>query len=161
MSKILLIIPPGVRPDASARYAVDAARREGAALVAVVVLDQAETARIAATLDGAFMGERVSDRVVEILAHEQHARAETLLEGIGEQARAAGVEFEPLIEEGDPTAVCSRVVQRYQIGAAVLAVGRRSWLARFLSRSANVKLPTVAGCDVKVIEEEDAGEPGR
>lgn len=160
MSKILLIIPPGVRPDASTRYAIEAARREGSSLVAVVVLDQAETARIAATLDGAFMGERVSDRVVEVLAREQHTRAETLLDSIGEQARGAGIEFVPLIEEGDPSAVCSRIVQRYQIAAAVLAVERRSWLARFLSRSANVKLPTVAGCEVNVIEEDEAGEQG-
>lgn len=140
---------------------MDAARRSGEALVAVVVLDPAETARIAATLDSAFLGERVSDRVVEVLAREQHSRAQSLLDGIERQASAAGIEFVPLIEEGDPSAACARIVQQYEIGSAVLAVERQSWLARFLSRSAHVKLPAMAGCEVKVIEEDDASEPGK
>jgi nucleotide-binding universal stress UspA family protein len=159
MSNTLLIIPPGVRPEASEQYALDAARRAGGSLIAVAILDPAETARIAARLDSAFMGEEVSDRIVEVLAREQRLRAERLLDEIGTRARGAGIAFVPLIEEGDSEEVCSRLLRTHQIDAAVLAVERRSWLARFLSRSAKVDIRALAGCEVKVIEEEDAAAP--
>lgn len=159
MGNTLLIVPPGVRPESSIGVALDIARREGGSLVAVIVLDPTETARIAATLDSAFMGERVSDRVAEVLAHEQRCRADTLLQVIGEKAREAGIDFVPLVEEGDPGQVCSRIVPKHHVASAVLAVERRSWLARFLSRSAKIKLPAVAGCEVNVVEEDEPGKP--
>jgi nucleotide-binding universal stress UspA family protein len=158
MSKTLLIIPPGVRPEASEAYAIEAAQRAAGSLIAVAVLDPAEITRIAATLDSAFMGEQVSDRVVEVLGREQRLRAEEVLDRIGARARAAGISFVPLIEQGDPEEVCARIVRTHQIGFAVLAVERQSWLARFLSRSAKVRIPSLAGCEVKVIEE-DAARP--
>jgi len=161
MGNTLLIVPPGVRPEASVDVALCTARRAGGSLIAVVVLDPSETARIAATLDSAFMGERVSDRVAEVLAHEQRTRAETLLQLIGDKARDAGIGFVPLVEEGDPSQVCSRIVSTHQVASAVLAVERRSWLARFLSRSAKLKLPAVAGCEVKVVEEDEPAKTGR
>lgn len=161
MGNVLLIIPPGVQPEASERHSLDLARRAGGSLITVAVLDPAETARIGSRLDSAFMGEEVSDRVVEVLAREQRVRAERLLEEIGARARAAGVPFVPLVEEGNPEEVCARLVRAYEIDAAVLAVERRSWLARFLSRSTKVKIHALAGCEVTVVEEDDAGAADR
>jgi nucleotide-binding universal stress UspA family protein len=156
MKNVLLIIPPGVKPRTALDEAIGVVRETRGSLVALVILDPTEAARIAATLDSAFMGERVSDRLVEVLAREHRSRAEDLLQDIGARAAEAGVSFVPLVESGDPSEVCTRVIRTYQVQLAVLAAERRSWLARFLSRSAAVKLPALAGCEVKVMEEEEA-----
>jgi hypothetical protein len=158
MANVLLIIPPGIRPCAAFGRALEQASASGGSLVGLVLLDPAETARIAATLDSAFMGERVSDKVVEVLAREQRSQAEALLADVGAQAAARGVPFVPLIEQGDPDEVCARVVRAQQITSAVLVVERRSWLSRILSRSSGVRLPSMANVALTVIEED--GEQG-
>lgn len=160
MANVLLVIPPGIRPRAACDQALDAAQRGGGTLIALVLLDPAETARIAATLDSAFMGERVSDRVVEVLSREQRNQAEAVLAAIGEQARARGTRFVPLIEEGDADEVCARVIRAHQVSAAILVVEKRSWLSRILSRSAGVKLPAMADVTLTVLEEEPSGSEG-
>lgn len=159
MTNVLLVIPPGIRPRAARERAIAAAAQGGGTLVGLVLLDPAETARIAATLDSAFMGERVSDRVVEVLAREQRSQAEALLAEIGELARGRGVPFVALIEEGDPDEVCARVIRAQQVGEAILVVEKRSWLSRILSRSPAVTLPALADCPLTVIEEPE-GEGG-
>jgi nucleotide-binding universal stress UspA family protein len=157
MQNVLLVIPPGIRPRKGLDYALQRAAQEGAGLVALVALDPQETARIAARLDSAFMGERVSDRIVEVLGREQHARAEELLSEIGERARAAGLTFLPLIESGDASELCGAAIRRHQVGCAVLVAEKRSWLTRLLSRSQTVQIPALAGCELKVVEEDDEG----
>ena len=154
MPNVLLVIPPGLRPQAAREHAIDAAARAGGTLIGLVLLDPAETARLAASLDSAFMGERVSTRVVEVLGREQRSQAEAVLREIGATAQARGVPFLPLIEEGDADEVCARVIRAHAVTSAVLVVERRSWLSRILARSAAVKLPAMANCALTVMEEE-------
>ena len=158
MANVLLVVPPGIRPHAAREHAIEAAARAGGTLIGLVLLDPAETARIAATLDSAFMGERVSDRVVEVLASEQRSQAEGLLAEIAARAAARGVPFVPLIEQGDADEVCARVIRAHQVTAAFLVVEKRSWLSRILARSAAVKLPAMANCALTVIEEDAADQ---
>lgn len=153
MTNVLLIIPPGIRPRQARDHAIALARQHAGGLVALVLLDPDETARIAAKLDSAFMGERVSDRVVEVLTGEQRSQAQAVLDEVGEHARSAGLSFTALIEEGDPEEVAARVIRAHHVGAAVLVVEKRSWLSRILARSAAVRLPAMADCSLTVIEE--------
>jgi nucleotide-binding universal stress UspA family protein len=157
MGNVLLIIPPGIQPRDARDHALGLAAADGGTLVALVLLDPAETARIAATLDSAFMGERVSDRVVEVLTREQRSQAEAILAEVGAQAATRGVPFVPLIEQGNPDEVCARIVRTHQIAAAVLVVERRSWLSRILSRSSGVRLPSMADVALTVMEEDVHG----
>ena len=159
MANVLLVIPPTIRPRAALDHALDLAARAGGSLIGLVLLDPGETARIAASLDSAFMGERVSDRVIEVLTREQRSQAEAALAEIAARAQAHGVPFVPLIEEGDPDAVCARVIRAREVGAAVLVAEKRSWLSRILSRSAAIQLPALANCTLTVMEE-DPGDAG-
>jgi hypothetical protein len=162
MGNVLLVVPPGVRPRLSRDHAIDAAAQGGGTLIGLVLLDPDEIGRIAATLDSAFMGERVSDRVVEVLASEQRSQAEAVLSEVGACARARGVPFVALIEEGDPDEVCARVIRAQQVASAVLVVEKRSWLSRILSRSSAVKMPAMADCALTVMEEAPSDdEPAR
>ena len=154
MSNVLLVTPPRIHPRAARDYAIDAAARQGGTLIGLVLLDPAETLRIAATLDSAFMGERVSDRLVEVLSREQRSQAEAVLAALGAQAQARGVPFVPLIEEGDADEVCARLIRTHHVTSAVLVVEKRSWLSRILARSPAVTLPAMANCALTVMEED-------
>ncbi|MFQ5664988.1 MAG: universal stress protein [Candidatus Binatia bacterium] len=153
MNNVLLVTSPGRDVSKAITYALQRAREIDGSLVALAVLDPERPRRIARTLTNVgFVGEKVSDSVVDTVAREQQAQADTLLKEIAARARDAGITCTSLIEEGDPSEVCSRIIQTHNVRAAVLVAEKRSWLTRFLSRAAAVKLPAFAGCEVKVME---------
>jgi Universal stress protein family len=154
MSNVLLVVPLGVEPRRARDYAIEQARRLRGDLIGLIVLDPAETARVASSLDSAFMGDRVSDRLVEVLAHEAHGRAEAILHAIHDEATKQGVSFTSLVEEGEPSEVCARVVRKHAVALTVLVAEKRSWLTRFLSGATEVHLPMMPGCEVRVMEED-------
>jgi len=155
MTNVLLVLSPASDAPRAVSDAVQHARDAGGRLIVLTVVNPALTARVGAALtDVGFVGEQVSDDVMHTLAREQQAHAEALLHRIGEQAKRAGVPFTPLIETGDPSEVCARVIAEHHVRHAVLVAEKRSWLTRILARSATVRLPAVAGCEVEVVEEE-------
>ncbi len=159
MKPVLLVIPPGLRPCAGLEHALERAERTGSKLIALAIIDPDETARIAARLDSAFIGERVGDRVMEALLREQHVRAADLLGEIANGAERHGIEVVPLVESGDTSEICDRVIRQHEVDYAVLVAERRSWLTRLLSRSSIVQIPAFEGCEIKVIEEDEHGIP--
>ena len=154
MKNVLLVTHPHADAPNAIRYALRRAQELGGSLVALMVLDPELTRRVATTLtDVGFVGEKVSDNVVEALVREQQAQAQALLSQIAEQAKTECVAVIPLIEAGDASEICGRIIETYEVQAAVLVAEKRSWLTRFLSRSASVKLPALAGCEVRVMED--------
>jgi len=150
---LLLVMPEYEAPHATA-YALERARERGAGLVALAVLDPDAHQTVARTLaDVGFVGERVSDDVVEALEQERRSFAERQVGLVAEEARRRGVPCTTLVEEGDPTEVCARVARQHGIITAVLVAEKQSWLTRFLSRSAPVRLPALPGCEVKIMED--------
>ena len=155
MNNVLLVLSPVSDARRAIADAVQRAHKAGGHLIALTVVNPDLTARVgAAFTDVGFVGEQVSDDVMHTLAREQRAHAEALLQRIGEQARTAGVPFTALIETGDPSEVCARVIADHHVRYAVLVAEKRSWLTRILARAATVRLPAVAGCEVEVVEEE-------
>jgi hypothetical protein len=154
MKNVLLLLSPELDAPNAVAYSLKRAKEIGGGLVAVAALDPKLTQRIAATLANVgFVGEAVSDNVMDTLTREQRLHAEQLLNRIEEQARNQGVAFRGMIEEGDPSEICAPIVRQHDIVAAVLVAEKQSWLTRFLSRSAPMNLPVLAGCEVKVMED--------
>jgi nucleotide-binding universal stress UspA family protein len=154
MKNVLLVTVLGIETPNAIAYAVQRARDSGGELIALAVLDPDLGQRVATTLANVgFLGEKVSDNVVDTVAREQHTHAEELLRKVREQASNQGVECRILIEEGDPGEVCGRVIDAHDVAVAVLVAEKRSWLTRFLSRSAAVNLPALAGCEVRVMDD--------
>jgi nucleotide-binding universal stress UspA family protein len=154
MKTVVLVTSPRIEAPNAVAYAIRRARETGATLVAVVVLDADLTQRVAAALTNeGFVGEKVSDSVVDILSREQRTRAEALLGQIGAAAQQAGVPFDSSIEAGDASEVCARVIGARGAFLAVLVAEKRSWLTRFLSRAAAVELPSMRGCEVQVMDD--------
>lgn len=154
MSNVLLLLSPEVDAPNAIAYSLKRAKEIGAGLVAVATLDPRLTERVAATLANVgFVGEKVNESVTDTLEREQRLHAERLLNHIEEQARNQGVAFRGIIEEGDPSEICAPIVRQHAVVAAVLVAEKQSWLTRFLSRSAPMNLPALAGCEVKVMED--------
>jgi hypothetical protein len=154
MSNVLLLLSPEVDAPNAIAYSLARAKAIGAGLVAVATLDPRLTERVAATLANVgFVGEKVNESVTDTLEREQRLHAERLLNHIEEQARNQGVAFRGIIEEGDPSEICAPIVRQHAVVAAVLVAEKQSWLTRFLSRSAPMNLPALAGCEVKVMED--------
>lgn len=154
MKNVLLVVTPGYEAPKAVAYAMGRARELGGSLVALSVLDPDAHKQISSTLSNVgFVGGRVREDLVEALEREQRSFAEAQLQQVAEEAQRQGIDCAVLIEEGDPSEVCSRVVRERAIGLAVLVAERRSWVTRFLSRSAPVRLPTFAGCEIKVMED--------
>jgi nucleotide-binding universal stress UspA family protein len=155
MHNVLVLIPAGTEPQRAIRAAIGLAQEKDARLVAVVVITPEVASRVTSTLsDVGFVGEHVGSQVLETIQHECRTRSEALLRSVAEQAKQEGVAVTAMIEEGDTGEICARVIRTHQIGTAVLVAERQSWLARFLSRSAPVKLPALSGCEVRVMEED-------
>ena len=154
MKSVLLVLPPEAEAPHAIAYALDEAIRRGAGIVALALLDADLAARVTSTLANVgFVGEKVCGSVSETLVREQRAHAEHLLERIGAEARLRSVPCTALIENGELGEVVAPIARAHAVDLVVLVAERRSLLARFLSRSAAVKLPSLAGCEVKLIEE--------
>jgi nucleotide-binding universal stress UspA family protein len=155
MHNVLVLIPAGTEPQRAIRAAITLAKEKGERLIAVVVITPEVAGRVISALsDVGFVGERVGNQVLETIRHECRARSEALLSGVAEQAQQEGVAVTPIIEEGDTDEICTRLIRVHQIGTAVLVAERQSWLTRFLSHSAAVRLPALSGCEVRVMEED-------
>ena len=155
MPNVLLVIPGGAEAQRAMAAAIDLAKAHGGHLVALIVLNPAQATRAARTLsEVGFMSEEVGTQVGAAITHEYRSDAEALLQALGERAGRDGVVVTPLIEEGDASEICDRVIRAHRIGTAILVAEKRSWLTRFLSRGAATQLPALAGCDVKVMEED-------
>ena len=155
MQNVLVVIPAGKEPQRALQAAIELAKERGVQLVALAVLDPRLSSRVATTLtEVGFMADEVGASVGNTLLHEYRVESEALLQALAKRAKRDGVSVTPLIEEGDTEEICSRVIRTHQIGTAVLVAEKRSWLARFLSHGAAVSLPALAGCEVRVMEED-------
>ncbi|GIW41205.1 MAG: hypothetical protein KatS3mg076_1782 [Candidatus Binatia bacterium] len=154
MKNVLLVTSPDAEAPKALAYALERAKETGGELVALAVLDPEVVRRLETTLaQVGFVGEKVSDRVVETVLREKRARAEAHLRQVAETATKEGVRCRVLVEQGDPSEICGRVIRSEGIGLAVLVAEKPSWLTRLLARSTAVPLPSLAGCEVKVMDE--------
>jgi nucleotide-binding universal stress UspA family protein len=153
-SNVLLLVPPDRESQAAVEEAIACTKQHGGRLIVVVALDPEAIERVSVTLTNiGFMGEKVSDQVGESLLREYRTRAECLATAIARQAEQSGVPSEAIFEEGDPSEICRRLIPRHDVGVAILVAERRSWLARLLARD-TVRVPALAGCEVRVIEDD-------
>lgn len=154
MSNVLLLLSPDIETPNAIAYALRRATELGSRLIAVAVLDPQAIQRVAATLANVgFIGEKVNESVVDTLKREQNLQAEQVLKDVEEQARKLGIAFVGMVKEGDPSEICAAIVHTHDVVTAVLVVEKRSWLNRFLSRSAPMNLSGLGGCEVKIMED--------
>ena len=104
IKRILVGVTGGAAATAKRRFAIDLARRHGAAVEVLSVVDVARLAHVGPVPMGAGY---YAHHLVEERIHRSHALADAAVETFEAECRAAGVEVRVLTQEGDPFDVLS------------------------------------------------------
>ncbi len=155
MKKILLALSTGGTPDKAIDYAVEKAREENAVLVALYVIDAEVAAEVFESFsDMGFIGDRPSTMLSESIMKEYRQRGYEELGRVQIKAMEAGVDFEPIIEQGDFAAKVLELVRRLDVKLAVVVKKGKKTFLKYLSRSPADEVMEKAPCEVVIFTDE-------
>lgn len=154
MKAVLLVLSPESLPNRALQRACALAKQLQATLFAVVVLPARHLEALAGQLiDSGFVGEKLSEDVLEHVRREQFAMAEELLHDVREAAAGQGIEVVTEVVEGDPRDACEWGLTRASIVRAVVPVRARAWLERFWRRRESLDWAQDLECEIEQVEE--------
>jgi nucleotide-binding universal stress UspA family protein len=155
MSTVLLLLPPDRQVTRAIATALDVAAERGAKLIAVVVIDDDASLRLATRMiDVGLLAEKLTDQVSEAMEREHRIRGDALLTEVADQARTRGIACERRLEHGDMDEVCRLLVEATGASAAVLVAEKRSWLARMLTGGEPLRPAALGGCELIIVDED-------
>lgn len=152
--KILLVLTTSGTPDSVIDFAVDRAKKENTAVVALYLLEtELSKEAFDAFTDIGFIGDKPSSELSESLMREYRQRGYEELGRVQIKAMEAGVDFEPLMEEGEFVGTVLDCINRCNIGAAVLIKRRERAFLKYFSKSLADEVKKRAGCEVVIFTE--------
>lgn len=156
MKKVVLVLSTSGTPDEVIDYAVKRAKDENAGLIALYLLES-ELAKEAfdAFTDIGFIGDKPSSELSESLMREYRQRGYEELGRVQIKAMEAGLDFEPLMEEGGFVDKVLEAVRKWEAVVAVLyrRKARRAFM-KYFSKSPADEVKEKAPCEVVVFNEE-------
>ncbi len=155
MKKILLVLSVAVTPEKAIDYAIERAGMDKTGLVVLYVIDTEPAEEILESFsDVGFVGDRPSMRLSESIMKEYRQRGYDEIGRVQIKAMEAGVEFEPIMEQGDLAEKVLELIRRFDIKLAILTKkGKRSFF-KYLSRSPSDEVKEKAACEVVVFTDE-------
>lgn len=155
MKNILLVLSATGTPDEVIDYAVKRAKAGPSTLVAVYLLEANAASEVFDTFtDIGFIGDRPSTQLSESIMKEYRQRGYEELGKVQIKAMEEGVDFEPLMEEGEAMGKVLSIIKRLDIGTAVAVKKKRKAFFKYFSRSFADELREKAHCEVIVFTEE-------
>lgn len=155
MKNILLVLSATGTPDEVIEYAVKRAKAGPSTLVSVYLLEANAASEVFDTFtDIGFIGDRPSTQLSESIMKEYRQRGYEELGKVQIKAMEEGVDFEPLVEEGEAMEKVLAIIKRLDIGAAVAVKKKRKAFFKYFSRSFADELREKAPCEVIVFAEE-------
>lgn len=153
--KILLVLSASGTPDEAITHAAGRAKKEGTALVALYVLESGLSKDAFDTFtDIGFIGDKPSSDISESLMREYRQRGYEELGRVQIKAMEAGVDFEPLMEEGEFISIVLDAIDRWDIGAVVLIKPKeKASFMKYFSKSIVDTIKERAKCDVEIFVE--------
>lgn len=155
MRNILLILSTSRTSSNALEYAVTMAKKEGAKLIALYII---ETELVDEVFDKftdiGFIGDKPSAQLTEAIMKEYRQRGYEELGRVQIRAMEEGVDFDPLMEQGDFVEKALEVIERCNVDMAVTTRRRQSVFFRYLPLSTVDELKENAPCGVEVFEEE-------
>jgi len=153
--KVLLVLSSSEASEEAVDFAVGRAKSDGAGLVALYLLETGAAGEVFDTFsDIGFIGEKPSTELSESIMKEYRQRGYEELGKVQIRAMEEGVDFEPLMEEGDFT---SKVLKLIEATGAYLAVmvksKKRRPLFKYFSRSLAEEVKERAHCEVVLFTE--------
>lgn len=152
---VLLVLLTSGTPERAISFAVQRAKKENSRLVALYLLET-ELAKEAFDRfsDMGFTGDKPSSRLSESLMKEYRQRGYEELGRVQIKAMEEGVGFEPLTEEGSYVSTVLDLIERFDIGTAVLVKRRERAFLKYFSRSLSADVKKNAPCEVVIFTEE-------
>jgi len=153
--KVLLVLSTSGVSEEAVGYAVERARSDGAGLVALYLLESDAAGEVFDTFsDIGFIGEKPSTELSESIMKEYRQRGYEELGKVQIKAMEEGVDFEPLMEEGDLVPKVLRVIDSTGAYVAVVVKStRKRALLKYFSRSVAEEIKEKAPCEVVIFKE--------
>ncbi len=156
MKRILLVIPGSRRSERAIEHAVSSAKKEGAILYTLYILDRAVAEEALERFsDVGFIGDKPSTQLSEAIMKESRQRGYEELGKVQIKAMEEGVEFEPLMEEGDFIEIIKKTIEKYSIELIITIRKKTTTLRRYFSPSMIDELKERVSCRVEIFDEEE------
>ncbi len=155
MRHILMVLSDVDESPRTVDFTLNLARKEGASVTALIVLDDKAAKRMASHLsDSGFVGDHPSQRVVRAIEDEFRNQGERILHQLKERFAKEGVPFRSELREGDFISTCLDVIREQKIDHAVVCGHHVSNLKRILLGSPVDDLLEQISFPVDVIDDE-------
>ncbi len=156
MKKVLLVLSISRTSTKALDYAVSEAKRRGAELVALYIIDTSLVNEVFDRFtDIGFIGDRPSMEISEAIMKEYRQRGYEELGKVQIKAMEEGVAFDPIMDQGDYVEKVLEVMRKRDIELAVLVRRKRKPFMRYFSRSLVEEVRERAPCRVEIFEEEE------
>jgi nucleotide-binding universal stress UspA family protein len=151
LKRILLILAPSRISSTCIDEAIEEAKRRGAELTALFVLDTAISEDVQARLqDAGFLGETPSGQLIEAMRREQERQGRGELGRIEELARTRGIPITTRLVVGEFLRASLEAANQESPEAIFVARRDRSRLSRLVGGSPVNELKSTAPCAVLV-----------
>lgn len=152
-NKLLLVLSPYVYSDNAIDYAVKRASDEGRVLVAFFLLESELAEEVSDKFsDIGFTGDRPSATLSESLMREYRQRGYEALGRVQIKAMEAGVDFEPLMDEGPYVSTILGAITAHDIGLTVIQERRERSFLHYFKKGLPVQVKEAASCEVVIVK---------
>jgi hypothetical protein len=154
MKKVLFVLPPSGATDTAIESAVKRAKKDGAVLAALYLLEAGAASDVFDKFtDIGFIGDRPSSQVSESLMKQQRQIGYEELGRVQIKAMEEGVDFEPVMEHGAPLERVLSLIASLDASAVIIVRKKQKAIFKYFSRSLADDVKEKASCEVVVIEE--------
>ncbi|OGP23958.1 MAG: hypothetical protein A2X99_08225 [Deltaproteobacteria bacterium GWB2_55_19] len=154
MKKVLIVLSTSGTSEEAIDYAVKRAKKDGAGLVALYLLEMGLASEIFDKFsDIGFIGDKPSTQLSESIMKEYRQRGYEELGKVQIRAMEEGVDFEPLMEQGDFMQRVLSLIKTMDVSTAVLVKRRKRSFVKYFSRSMADEVKEKALCEVVLFEE--------
>ncbi len=153
-SKVLLVLSTSGTPQAAIEYAVKLALDSGALLVTLYPIDnELASEALDSFTDIGFIGDKPSSELSESLMREYRQRGYEECGLVQIRTMEAGVEYEPIMEEGNFVSLVLDVIERYEVTDAVLVSRHERSFIKYFSKDMAGEIKKRALCEVTIFPE--------
>lgn len=154
-NKVLLVLSTSGTSEAALDYAVERAKKDRSGLVALYLLESALAKEIFDRFtDIGFIGDKPSQELSESIMKEYRQRGYEELGRVQIKAMEAGVDFEPVMAQGEYVSSVLEEIRKRDAVLAVLVKRKQSQFFKYFSRSFADEVRRQAPCEVAVFTEE-------
>jgi nucleotide-binding universal stress UspA family protein len=154
MKDVLLVLTSPGAPEEAIDYALDRAKKSGAGLVALFLVEAGVANEVFDTFsDIGFTGDRPSAQLSEALLREYRERGREELDRVKARAERAGVAFDSSLDQGDYVTKVLGEIKGRQATLAVLVRRKTRRLFKYFSLSLADEVKVKAPCEVVVFAE--------